>query len=234
MGVIKQYQLIVINILGMLVSFFVLDFGFRLLITNEIDYYHLLEISPNLFSLSNIFLIIGILFLIKIKIRKVVYLSLNIIMIFITYFEYLLFQKERIVTSIIDLFYYDLISLIQYTDFKIIIVIGLSLVICLLTSHFMKNQKSIINNKYDLSIIVLVFIIIIGTTRGIATMALGPEVILSSNKQKEAPKNIYLYDINSVKKIEVSGIYEYLIIEEIDNFIFQFNYNQEKIKENYE
>lgn len=234
MTVRNKYLLIVINILGMLLSFFILDFGFRFLITKEITYYHVLRISSNLFSLSTIFIIIGILLLIQIKIRKIMYLVLNLIMIFITYFEYLIFQKEKIVTSIIDLFSYDFINLMQYTDFKIILVICISLTICLLTSHFMSDKEKIIKSKYDFLIIILLFIIIIGTTRGIATMALGPEVILSSKKQEEVPKNIYLYDINSIKKIEVSGLYEYLIIEEIDNFIFQFNYNQNKIKENYE
>ena len=218
--------------IGIFLSLFILDLGLRLVINNDINYYSITKLSPNLFTASFIFLIIGLLSFMKIKYRKIIYLIINTSMMIITYFEYLILKKENSFISITNVFSFDLGKLLSYTDFKIILVIIISLLISLLTVYFMNKEKDKIKDKFDIFILILIIIILVGGCRGSATMMLGPEII--NNKKLEInAKSIYLHDIDNNKKMKVTGLYEYLFLELKDDIINQFKYNEKRIKDYY-
>ena len=73
-----------------------------------------------------------------------------------------------------------------------------------------------------------------GGTRGVATMLLGKKVVTNNKIIEDVPKNIYLSNIDNHKKMMITGLYEYFILEEKDYLITQFNKNQKRIQENYE
>lgn len=218
--------------IGIFISLFILDLGFRLIINSEINYYGITKLSPSLFTASFIFLIIGLLSFMKIKYRKITYLIINTSMMIITYFEYLILKKESSFVSVTNIFSFDLGKLFSYTDFKIILVITISLLISLVTVYFMNQEKDKIKDKLDIFILILIIIILVGGCRGGATMMLGSEII--NNKKLEInAKSIYLHDIDNNKKMKVTGLYEYLFLELKDDIINQFKYNEKRIKDYY-
>lgn len=220
--------------IGMILSLLILDFGFRFILSSQIDYDRIGNISSILFSLSFIFLTSGLLSFITQKYRKAIYLVVNSLMIIITYFEYLFFQKEKVFLSLRDLFNHNLFKGMSYTDYKIILVIILSLLVSVITVYIMNKEISKRKDKIDILITVLIIIILVGGTRGVATMLLGKKVVTNNKIIEDVPKNIYLYNIDNHKKMMITGLYEYFILEEKDYLISQFNENQKRIQENYE
>lgn len=220
--------------IGMILSLLILDFGFRFILSSQIDYDRIGNISSILFSLSFIFLISGLLSFVTQKYRKIIYLIVNSLMIIITYFEYLFFQKEKVFLSVRELFKHNLFKGISYTDYKIILVILLSLLVSFITVYIMTKENSKKKDKIDILITVLIIIILVGGTRGVATMLLGKKVVTNNKIIEDVPKNIYLSDIDNHKKMMISGLYEYFVLEEKDYLITQFNKNQKRIQENYE
>lgn len=220
----------ILTALGIFLSFYITDFGLRYIITKEVAYYELFKISPNFFTISWIILLGSILTLIKPKYRKMVYLLTLIINNLYTYFEYLLYQKDGTLSSLFKVWTDEFLNLVSYTDLKIVIICGISIFISILTCHYGMKKEETSRTNYQILVIILLTIIFFGGLRGIAVMSLGKEVITTSKKIEEVPKNIYLYEVDQNKKIEVSGTYEYLYLQIKDYCFEQFNKNQEKIK----
>ena len=210
------------NYIGIFLSLFILDFGLRFILSKEISYYNITSLSPNLFTISWIFIIIGILYFMKLKMKKIIYIIINSSMLILTYIKYLALKTD-------NSFNFDLLN---YTDYKIVLLITISLIIFLITIYFMNKEIETEKSKLDKLIILLLMLIIIGGCRGTAIMSLGPEKISDNKKIEKAPKNIYLYG-NDNKKIKVAGLYEYLYSDLKEFIINQYDYNKEKINERY-
>lgn len=223
----------ILTSLGVFISFFITDFGLRYIITKEVNYYSLFEVSPNLFTISWIILLGSILTLIKPKYRKIYYLLTLVISNLYTYFEYLLYQKFGTISLVSKVFNGNFLELLSHTDLNIILICGISIFVSILVCRYGIKKEEKRKTKYQILVTVLLIIIFFGGLRGIAIMNLGKEVVTTSKKIEEVPKNIYLYEINQNKKIEVSGTYEYLYLSVKNYCIDQFDKNQEKIKINY-
>ena len=130
---------LIITGLIIFLSFYIPDIGFRIILNNYNNYYSILEISPNLFTLSFIFLFIGIYFLINSKFKKFIYIVLNFINVLIIYFEYLHFKCYSTIFS--NHLFDDITKLISYTDYKIVIICILSILISLLIIFFDNYSK---------------------------------------------------------------------------------------------
>lgn len=205
--VLKKIKRIV-TIIGIILSFYILDFGYRMLIYNDVNYYNVFKISPNLFTLAYISIFIGLLYLMNSTVRKILYVAIDIMFCMITFIEY------------------GQISL------GIIIVCLLSLIITLLNVYFMNNKEEKIN-IYKTLFIVLVCLICFIFFRGIASLSLGPEVITTSGKIEDSPRNVYLYEVDETKKQEVSGIYEYTFRDLFDNLNEKLDNNIKRINDKY-
>lgn len=197
-----------ISIIGIIFSFFILDFGYRLLLNNDLNYYSIFRVGPNLFSLAYIFLFIGILYLLNSNLRKIAYISFDIMFCMIAFIEY------------------------GQINYQIITVCLLSILVTLVNIFFMKEYKNK-KNIYNYLFIILTSLICFIFCRGLAIMSLGPEVIRSSGEIDDSPKNIYIYNINSVKKQQVTGIYEYTFDDMFDTFVDNYNKNIKRINNKY-
>lgn len=220
---------LIITGLIIFLSFYIPDIGFRIILNNYNNYYSILEISPNLFTLSFIFLFIGIYFLINSKLKKFIYIVLNFINVLIIYFEYLHFKCYSTIFS--NHLFDDITKLISYTDYKIVIICILSILISLLIIFFDNYNKNYSFNQVIL--IVLSTILISGSLHGLAIISLGPEVISISGKRIDSAKNIYLDKTDIIKNIQISGIYENNL-SKLNNIINnKIDTNNKKIIENY-
>ena len=197
-----------IHIIGIILSFFILDFGYRILLNNDLNFYNVFELSPNLFTFSYISLICGLLYLLNPLLRKIAYISLDLIFCIIIFFEY------------------------NQINYGIVLICLLSMLITFLNAYFMENtdnKKSVYNYTFIILGSILCFIFF----RGIGVFSLGPEVIRTSGKVDDSPKNVYLYDLGVVKKQEVSGIYEYTFRDLYNCLADNLNSNIKKINDKY-
>lgn len=199
----KTYIHKYLSILGIYLSFIILDILVRINLFNELNYYSIYSIIPNLFSSSWIILIMGIIYLLPKRLKIITY-TISFFSIFLSMYNY--------INSI-----YFIIPVIIYgiTIFNII------------------KETNLSRKKLDLIIIILTTIILSASLKGIALLKLGPEVISSNETTKEYLKNTYLHTKDDKKLIELSGYYEYeykSIKKSISN---SFKINKDKINNNY-
>lgn len=218
--------------LGIFLSFFILDISLRIYSNQHIGFYRWYHYSPNLFTFSWIFLIIGILYLLPKKARMITYGILSIISNVIVYAEYLhfsilkrffLFSDLLLAKEGSDYFLYA----ISKTNIKIVLVMLISLLVTVITLFIMKKTEEVKKNHYYYITLALVAILLVGGTRVLANIKLGVKVDPLTWEAAFKPKNIYLDFNNQNKSLEVSGIYElimrstYLYVK--DNFIINKN-----------
>ena len=89
----RQRKIISTNIiigLVILLSFLIIDLIMKLLLTNQI-----FNASSILFTISWISLLLGILVLVKKKVKVILYSVISLLVTSISYLEYLYFQKEH-------------------------------------------------------------------------------------------------------------------------------------------
>lgn len=222
--------------LGIFLSFFILDISLRMYSNNHIGFYRWYHYSPNLFTFSWIFLIIGVLYLLPKKARMITYGVLSVISNVIMYAEYLHFSILKRFFAFSDLLLVKegsdyFLYAISKTSIKIVLVMLISLLVTVITLFIMKKTEDINKNwKYYICLL-STMIILVGGTRLLANIKLGIKVDPLTWEAVYKPKNIYLDFNNQNKSLEVSGIYElimrstYLYVK--DNFII----NKNKIRE---
>lgn len=199
----KTYIHKYLSILGIYLSFIILDILVRINLFNELNYYSIYSIIPNLFSSSWIILIMGIIYLLPKRLKIITY-TISFFSIFLSMYNY--------INSI-----YFIIPVIIYgiTIFNII------------------KETNLSRKKLDLIIIILTTIILSASFKGIALLKLGPEVISSNETTKEYLKNTYLHTKDDKKLIELSGYYEYEYKSIKKNISNSFKINKDKINNNY-
>ena len=193
----------------------------------NIDFYNITGISPNLFTLSWIFLFIGISLNTKKKIGKKIYLFTNILFLII-------FLVNNIYYSMTNTFFdFNLLEsasegapyiLDTIKNANPSIYLAAIIIVYLIYLGYKKIPYKTKNNKKSIILITITFIIIhafIPITLGKANK----ELTWSSWKN---PRNIYMSFNDSNKSLKVSGLYEYTI----RNFYITFLKTDET--ENYE
>lgn len=217
---IKKFlnNIIVRNILiigFMFMSFYILDLALRIFSNQYVGFYRFTHLSSNLFTLSWIFLFIGVLYLLPKKAKMITYGILVGMSNIIVYAEYLHFNILKRFFTFSDILLtkegsdYFLYALSK-TSYKIILVIIFSL-LCMVASLFLiKKTDEITKNKYYYITLVLSIVLLVGGTRMFAFNKLGEKADSLTWKASYKPKNIYLDFNNQNKSLEVSGIYELL------------------------
>ena len=115
----RQRKIILINIiigLVILLNFLLIDLGLKYLLTDKV-----FTISSILFTISWILLLLGILILVKKKIKIILYLVTSFIITSICYLEYIFFKKEEEYLLLNEIFSKNWINYLRFTDIKIII-----------------------------------------------------------------------------------------------------------------
>ena len=174
----------------------------------NIDFYELTGISPNLFTISYIFLFIGISLSLKRKIGKKIYLFINIIFL-------ILFLVHNVYYSMTNTFFdFNLLEsasegspyiLDTIINAKPIVYLSAILIIYLIYQGSKKIPQNTKNNYKQIFLITIIFLLFhsyIPTTLGKAN----EELTWSSWRN---PRNIYISFNDSNKSLKISGLYEY-------------------------
>lgn len=233
----------IIIICGIFLSFYILDLSLRIFSNQYVNFYKWYCIAPNLFTLSWIILIIGILYLFPKKIRIIVYSILVVLSNIIVYIEYLHFSILKRFFTFSDILLakegsdYFLYA-ISKTSYKIILVILVSLICMSITIFIMNKTSDFKKNKIYYIGLILISIVLVSSTRVLAVYKLGDSVDSLTWRASYRPKNVYIDFNNQNKSLEVSGIYEllfrssYLYIK--DNYFLNRNKIIESINEEIE
>lgn len=237
----------IFTIITITLSLLIIDLGSRLLLYKDIDFVSITYLPPLIFTISYILIILFI-YYIKPKLGKIIYtISIILFNIYsiaqIVHFNIL----DRILT-ITDILVADQAGgMVGYVlrQFKLIYLIPsiISLILFVISIKLAKN--STIKKDKNKKIIILSIILII-STRYLATLSLGNEVEKNNYNFWNTPKNIY-NDYNSTSRsFIISGTYEYFFrdiytyfrdmlkeketnnIEEINNYINSLNYTQKE------
>ena len=222
--------------IGIFFSFFILDVSLRMYSNQYVGFYRWTHASPNLFTFSWIFFIIGFLYLLPKKIRMITYLVLSMISNVIIYAEYLHFSILKRFFTFSDILLakegsdYFLYA-IRKTSMKIVFVIIVSMLITAFTLWMMKKTEEMNRNRYYYLFLILAVVLLVGGTRMIATYKLGAKVDPLTWEASFKPKNIYIDFNHQNKSLEVSGIYELLFRSTYLYMKDNLTINKKKIRE---
>ena len=174
----------------------------------NIDFYELTGISPNLFTISYIFLFIGISLSLKKKIGKKIYLFINILFL-------ILFLIHNIYYSMTNTFFdFNLLEsasegspyiLDTIKNAKPIVYLSAIFIIYLIYQGYKRIPYKTKNNYKPIFLIIIIFLLFhsyIPNTLGKAN----EELTWSSWRN---PRNIYISFNDSNKSLKISGLYEY-------------------------
>jgi len=176
----------------------------------NIDFYNITGISPNLFTLTWIFLFIGISLNTKKKIGKKIYLFTNILFLII-------FLVNNIYYSMTNTFFdFNLLEsasegapyiLDTIKNANPSIYLAAIIIVYLIYLGYKKIPYKTRNNKKSIILVIIIFII----THSFIPITLGKaneELTWSSWKN---PRNIYISFNDSNKSLKISGLFEYTI-----------------------
>ena len=204
-----HYRMIISSLLiliGIMISLLLPD----ILLRKEIGLEIKASWSPLLFTLSWIFLLIGIMLFLKKRTRMILYGTTvgltNMIVIL-----QVLFLNGQGEMSQVESF----LTLFKIKDFTIHgnIIIGsiISLAIMGITLVLLKKQEEYHMDNYQKIYSLLITIILVGFCKGSATTLLGPEMISKTEKMVNPnlyEKNTYLARQDITKTMKLSGVYE--------------------------
>lgn len=247
---IKKYLLPLILILTMTISILSLDIGSKLIIVPKIDFVNISFISPYIFTISYIILIITILFINK-KIGKILYLINMIFFNIYTLAQILHFKiLDRIFTFTDILVANQATGYTKYVlekiDIPTFLTIFVSLIFIIISTHLINKINISINKNKKIKITLLLITLTI-LTHIFATTLLGNKVSDEAYNFWTTPKNVYIDYNNPNNAYSVSGIYEYAYRDLYTYFrdlkqnnnnnineIKEYLDNQNRIKENNE
>lgn len=239
----------ILSILTIILSLFTIDIGTRLLLYKNIDFVSLLYLPPLAFTISYI-LIILLLYYLKPKLGKIVYIIFIIIGNIYSIVQIMHFNILDRILTITDFLVADQAGgMIDYVlrqlKIEYIIPAIISLTLFTISLKLTKNTKSNTTPKNKKRKIAVLIIILIISTRGLAIISLGNKVEPNNWNFWNTPKNIY-NDYNSPSRsFIISGTYEYFLrdfytyfrdivkkeekdnITEINNYIKNQNYKKE-------
>lgn len=232
--IIKLLLIITISL-----SLLIPDIGIKLLTYKDINFVQASYLPPLIFTASYI-LIILLIYFIKPKIGKIVYIIFTIFYNIYTLAQILHFKILDRIFTITDILVADqATNMIGYIirQIKIIYLLPfiISITLLIISIKLIKKDKLKIKKKKKKKI-TLLFIILIILVRLLANISLGEKVNDNNWNFWNTPKNIYINYNNPSRSFSVSGIYEYCLrdlytyfrdltkkdtnnIEEINNYI---------------
>ena len=204
-----HYRMIISSLLilmGIIISLLLPD----ILLRNRIGLEIKASWSPLLFTLSWIFLLIGIMIFLKKRTRMILYgITVGFTNIIVILQD--LFLNGQGEMSQVESF----LTIFKIKDFTIHgdIIIGsiISLAIMGITLVLLKKQEEYHMDRYKKIYSLLITIILVGFCKGSATTLLGPEMISKTEKMVNPnlyEKNTYLARQDIAKTMKLSGVYE--------------------------
>lgn len=204
-----HYRMIISSLLillGIMISLLLPD----ILLRNRIGLEIKTSWSPLLFTLSWIFLLIGIMIFLKKRTRMILYgVTVGFTNIIVILQD--LFLNGQGEMSQVESF----LTIFKIKDFTIHgdIIIGsiISLAIMGITLVLLKKQEEYHMDRYQKIYSLLITIILVGFCKGSATTLLGPEMISKTEKRVDPnlfEKNTYLARQDITKTMKLSGVYE--------------------------
>lgn len=206
----KEYIKKGIHIVSIMQSFLILDIYIRLK-NAKLGSISFLHLSPNLFTLAWIFLLIAIILLFKKRtVRRIIYLSCIIffqIMLVTNYIHYQIFNiffsfKSMSLASEASAYFK---VIFDYLDFSLIFVLLISIISTILAFRFMpqKNETSPKLSIAFFSVAIFCYII--------AKLNLGTEAPIDAWDNWAYKRNIYNTYSDTTKSLQISGLFEYVI-----------------------
>ncbi len=167
-------------------------------------------LSPLLFTLSWIFLLIGIMILLKKRTRMILYGVVVVLTNITVILQDLFLNGQGKMSQVEDfLTVFSLKEFTVHTD--VVIAIFISLILMIITIWLLKKQEEYPLDHYQKIYVILTTIILVGFCKGSATTLLGPEMISKTNKVVDPnlyEKNTYLARQDITKMMNISGVYE--------------------------
>lgn len=208
----KKYIKHILILLLITLSIFSLDIGSKLMLNNNIYLLDLKFISPYLFTLSYIILIILALHINK-KIGKILYIITIIFFNIYTTAQILHFKILDRIFTFTDILVANQATgyaayILKKIDLKIILMLTISITSLVIATKLINKTKTFTKNKNKITILL---IILLTLTRILANNLLGEKVEDNSYNFWSTPKNIYNTYNNPNNAYAVSGIYEYAI-----------------------
>lgn len=204
-----HYRMIISSLLiliGIMISLLLPD----ILLRKEIGLEIKASWSPLLFTLSWIFLLIGIMLFLKKRTRMILYGTTVGLTNMIVILQDLFLNGQGEMSQV-----ESFLTLFKIKDFTIHgnIIIGsiISLAIMGITLVLLKKQEEYHMDNYQKIYSLLITIILVGFCKGSATTLLGPEMISKTEKMVNPnlyEKNTYLARQNITKTMKLSGVYE--------------------------
>ena len=204
-----HYRMIISSLLiliGIMISLLLPD----ILLRKEIGLEIKASWSPLLFTLSWIFLLIGIMIFLKKRTRMILYGTTVGLTNMIVILQDLFLNGQGEMSQV-----ESFLTLFKIKDFTIHgnIIIGsiISLAIMGITLVLLKKQEEYHMDNYQKIYSLLITIILVGFCKGSATTLLGPEMISKTEKMVNPnlyEKNTYLARQDITKTMKLSGVYE--------------------------
>ena len=201
-------------ILGSIMTFLIFDVALRFMGNRMEPFYRTKSLSPFLFSLSYILILLVLIFFCGNKKGRYLYGA------FVLFFSILTFA-EIVHANILDRFFKltDLFSAgeglnyasvaISSISFKTILVIFLPVIISIFVIYIMgKVEYPKTNYKQKILIILIVIFCVLGL-RNVAIWRLGAAVPENQWDSNNYPRNVYDSFVSPNRSMEVSGLYEY-------------------------
>lgn len=207
-------NIILVILIGL--SFGIIDLYLRYFGFSNISYYKCTHLAPNLFTLSYILIIIGIVYLLPKK-GSIIFLTISNVL------ANILFIAETLHMKILDRFFsFSDILLgkeaegylgyaIKKTDLKVVVLILISFLLTISACFLIKKIQSFKRDRKYFVIVLSTLIILVPLTRFLAINRLGnfaddPLAWDAAFK----PRNVYADFNNQTKSLEISGMYELL------------------------
>lgn len=194
------------------ISFFVINCYLLDISGITITKHFRLWFSSTFFSISWIFLFIGIIYSFRGIIQKVVHGLLYLLFLIIGYFESSAFYSNGKFFSLRELSFSFFKSL-ESTSENFAFCFFCSFIFVVFAWILFKKMKVKKFKFQEQTIFYLIVILLFGVCRGVAYYSLGPKIVYTSGKKSDDLKTIYLEKKQDNDSFRISGVYDFTMKE---------------------
>lgn len=202
----------IISLICMFLSFFILNAYLQYLAGVSLFKVPMLWSINTFFTISWIFLIIGIIYVFQGIFQRILYIIIFVIFSIITYLESVSFSLTGNFLSFSNM-NFTISEMFQVTNENFILVMLVSIFLVLLTCYLLKKVSIRKRSFYEFSFFVLLVLFCFGICRGIAYYSMGPRIVYSSGRESYDWKNVYIKKKESHLVFKISGLYDFTIRE---------------------
>ncbi len=188
-----------------------------------------LWVSNTFFSMSWIFLLIGIIFSFQGILRRIVATAFVLLFSIITCLESLVFTMNGKYTTFNHLGF-SISKFFESMSEELILSFFLSFLLLFVFCYFTKKIEKHKRDFYELSFFIFSIIFLFGLCRGIAYYSMGPQIIYTSGKKSEDLKTVYLEHKKAHLDFKISGLYDFTLKECYQNIQKQMKKTEEYLK----